>query len=816
VITKNETLKASARDNEKYRRIFSLFETAQIPLGFHDNEKKFTIDNYTIYYTNKLAALQTLEEVFINKAYYFHSAKINPFIVDAGSETGIATIFFKIFYPKAKILCFEPHPKAYEVLQKNININQLEDVTLVNAALAKTEGTAGFFGEIDSADPDTRGSSLLKAWGLQRTTSSKITVKTVKLSNYIKQPVDYLKLNVEGAEQQILEELGDKIKLIAKLLVKCHHSEKITQINDLETILDLLRKSGFSIKNKLQKHIKLIFPEITKQWVAKNDVQLCTLYLENTEMQKLSVLKDTSQTLRDKISALKIIALEKEIFLLRNIIDNIPSSIYWKDTAGNYLGHSAYAIQQLRETNIVPNATVNNIVGKSDYDIFTKKIADKYRENDLYVMQTQKESVLEEIIITPNNKKRVQLSSKKPLYDEQNELVGIIGSTVDITQHKRAQKLEIQLAEQEKFKQMAAQVAHDIGSPLGALQIIVDIRQDEIPEEPRIILRTAIARLTDIANNLLNYYRHSKPAEILLEEEQQKPLLLSLALSQILTEKKYQHQASLVEFDFVVTSECSFVCINVKQTAFKRMLSNLLNNAAEALEGKAGKVTLRLKVEKNEVVISIQDTGKGISPEIITKIMSNIEVATTKEEGHGIGLTQVREALQDNQGKMTIESELTKGTKINLTFPKIKPPNWIATTINLNKGDSIVILDDDVSIHNAWDLRFKDYQKDVNLKHFTLSQEAINFIRAFPERNKLFILADFELLKQKLNGLHVIALSKLKRSILVTSHYANQKVQYQAAQNRIKILPKQLAADIAIQIRMDPAIKSRDDMVEAG
>jgi hypothetical protein len=68
------------------------------------------------------------------------------------------------------------------------------------------------------------------------------------------------------------------------------------------------------------------------------------------------------------------------------------------------------------------------------------------------------------------------------------------------------------------------------------------------------------------------------------------------------------------------------------------------------------------------------------------------------------------------------------------------------------------------------------------------------------EKERLFLLSDYELLKQELNGLHIIAKSGIDRSILVTSHYADPLVQAQAAKTGTKILPKQLASEIVIAI----------------
>jgi len=274
-------------------RLVKCFNENGIYLDFDDSKKQVFLDNYIINYSNKLSAIQTLEEVFINMAYYFSSDKTDPFIVDAGCEVGVATIFFKIFYPNAKILCFEAHPYAFELLEKNLKINNLNNTIAINSALTNKEGTLDFFGEFNCDDPDTRGSSIISAWGLQRTTSSKIEVKSTVLSKYIDSPVDYLKLNVEGAEQQIIEELEtqNKLDFINKILIKFHYSKNTQHINNLNSIYALLAKRDFIVKNKIQKKPEQIFPNVTNNWLTESEVCLYTLSIEKNHRQILQRLE---------------------------------------------------------------------------------------------------------------------------------------------------------------------------------------------------------------------------------------------------------------------------------------------------------------------------------------------------------------------------------------------------------------------------------------------------------------------------------------------------------------------------------------------
>lgn len=203
-----------------------------------------------------------------------------------------------------------------------------------------------------------------------------------------------------------------------------------------------------------------------------------------------------------------------------------------------------------------------------------------------------------------------------------------------------------------------------------------------------------------------------------------------------------------VAFSYDFNPDSYFAFIRAEADPFRRMISNLINNAVEALEGKEGAVNLGLSIKNSTIRLTINDNGKGIPKEILEKIRNNIVVSSGKNKGHGIGLSQVRETLERNHGQFAITSEVGKGTEITLTFPLITPPRWIAEEILLNRDDTVVILDDDTSIHGAWEMRFKNYTNVVKLKHFTNATEAIDFINK-SDKQKILLLTDFELLKQE-------------------------------------------------------------------
>lgn len=514
----------------------------------------------------------------------------------------------------------------------------------------------------------------------------------------------------------------------------------------------------------------------------------------------------------DKISAIEI----NKIFL-ESITESLPQFIFWKDIDSVYLGCNK------NFADFVGLKTPHDIIGKKDQDLNWQSAGhttEAFRKGDVETLSGKPVTNQEEKLVLPNGKTLITLVSKLPIvYD--GKAIGIVGYFTDITEIRKTElqaklaleeaitlKLEnaahiAKLEAQEQISKNANQVAHDIRSPLSTLLILLKSCND-IPETTRIAIREAAVSIGDIANNLLSKYK-TKECDEKGYTEERTPLLLSATLLHSISDKKYQYTDLPVKFEHKLSPSSHFAFIRIGPSSFKRMISNIINNAVDAFEKREGKVTIKLDVTSKIAKISIEDNGKGMPQQVVEKILQNIEVTAAKAEGHGIGLTQVRETLMRNQGKISINSQINYGTQIILEFPRIKAPEWIVEEIKIGKEDIVVILDDDSSIHLAWDIRFEPILKKypgIQVHHFENGQEAIEFIKGLTEveKQRVNLLTDYELLKQELNGLHVIEKTKIKRSILVTSHYADHIVLERSRKMKTKILPKQLASEVLMII----------------
>lgn len=138
-------------------------------------------------------------EIFINQVYYFISKTNDPYIIDCGSNIGMSILYLKMLYPNSSILAFEPCDEAFSCLESNIRNNDLNSIIVNKIALSNKEGTIEFY-----YDQDYLG-SLLMSIKQDRMPKQKITVEASVLSKYIDRDVDFLKMDVEGAELEIIE-----------------------------------------------------------------------------------------------------------------------------------------------------------------------------------------------------------------------------------------------------------------------------------------------------------------------------------------------------------------------------------------------------------------------------------------------------------------------------------------------------------------------------------------------------------------------------------------------------------------------------------
>jgi FkbM family methyltransferase len=219
------------------------------------NLKETRIDNFKVYYRNRLELFRIKQEVFRDREYKFISENKTPFIIDCGCHIGLSIIYFKGLYPEAEILGFEPNPENFEILKKNIKVNKFTNVKVINAALSDTNGEDYLRISIRKERPWTWKDTIINnMWGNEEK-NKKIKVRTVKLSTYVAKPVDLLKLDIEGSEQIVLREIEEKLPLIKRINMEFHSTPSSRDINNFTIVEELLRRNSFNVKIQRKSNI---------------------------------------------------------------------------------------------------------------------------------------------------------------------------------------------------------------------------------------------------------------------------------------------------------------------------------------------------------------------------------------------------------------------------------------------------------------------------------------------------------------------------------------------------------------------------------
>jgi len=197
------------------------------------------IFGFEIHFFTYQIFLFMFEEIFISKEYQFTAKTERPLIFDCGSNVGTALIFFKRLYPHATILAFEPDKKTFDLLRKNVEINRFTDVRLYNNALFNREEVIDFY-----TDPENPG-SLMMSTQKDRLPKERNAIQALPLSKFIDRPVDFIKMDIEGVESLVIDELSEKQKFgfIGEMCIEYHHHIKPDD-DALSGMLKTLEKNG--------------------------------------------------------------------------------------------------------------------------------------------------------------------------------------------------------------------------------------------------------------------------------------------------------------------------------------------------------------------------------------------------------------------------------------------------------------------------------------------------------------------------------------------------------------------------------------------
>lgn len=181
-------------------------------------------------------------EIFLEQIYKFFIDVRSPLIIDCGANIGLSVIYFKQLYPEAQIIAFEPDANAFHALEVNVKAFHFPNVTLYQKAVWDSVTELSFL-------PDgTVGGRIVDGHSIDNV----VSVTTVRLKDFLNQHVDFLKIDIEGAEYDVIKDCRDFLRNVDYLFVEYH--SKPDTVQSLHEILQIIQNAGFRY------HIKDAYP----------------------------------------------------------------------------------------------------------------------------------------------------------------------------------------------------------------------------------------------------------------------------------------------------------------------------------------------------------------------------------------------------------------------------------------------------------------------------------------------------------------------------------------------------------------------------
>ncbi len=487
----------------------------------------------------------------------------------------------------------------------------------------------------------------------------------------------------------------------------------------------------------------------------QRDMKLSNIGLENRYNLRTVELQQVNQKLKRSENQ------------LRAILDNSQAVIYVKDVAGLYLlvNKEFESMYHVRE---------EDIVGKSDYDLFPEKVADSRWANDWKALVAVNPLQVEESFWLYEQLHNY-LSIKFPLWGDEDSPYGICNISTDISELKRTnealeelnrnleKKVELRTKELERSKERAdtanraksnflANMSHDIRTPMNAVlgftEILRASETDDRKQHYLDIIHSSGNALLTLINDILDLSKieagkldlqYSSVSVVDLVDEI-KMLLMHTANEkgvELRIEKRGEIPQALL-FDIV---------------RLRQILINLVGNAIKFTVQGYVKVIVEMRekseedAEDLELVFTVEDSGIGIPSEQQTSIFQAFEQSAGQKMSHfggtGLGLTISRKLIEMMNGTISLFSEVGKGSVFTVTFDDIErspreEKEDIAPSLILNKfsfESATILVADDI-----------DYNREL--------------IKLYLED------ADFTLLMAN-NGLEVLEILETKRIDLI-------------------------------------------------
>ncbi|MBV6470781.1 MAG: Sensor histidine kinase RcsC [Nitrospirae bacterium] len=271
--------------------------------------------------------------------------------------------------------------------------------------------------------------------------------------------------------------------------------------------------------------------------------------------------------------------------------------------------------------------------------------------------------VYEVEVLTKSGETRSVMVSVSPLHGVGGEILGVLGIARDMTETKR---LEQQIRNSEKLAsvgKLAAGVAHEINNPLGGiLNCLYNLRKGTLSPARRdeyvASMEDGLRRVQKIVRQLLDFSQQHNPELALADMNQVVNRVL------LLTDHLFAPQG--VRLETALAGDLPDIMID--RHMMEQVLMNLVLNAVQAMRT-GGVLSIQTAVEGGDCVVRIRDSGCGISPSVLPRIFDPFFTTKNEGEGTGLGLSVSLGIVERHGGKISVDSEVGKGTTFTVSIP---------------------------------------------------------------------------------------------------------------------------------------------------
>jgi PAS domain S-box-containing protein len=346
------------------------------------------------------------------------------------------------------------------------------------------------------------------------------------------------------------------------------------------------------------------------------------------------------------------------------LIEHSAGNLYWKDKQGRYLGCNANVSKMLNLN------SAEDIVGKTSeelcFDILGAEDTQKVLDMDTKVIQDGIEITCEEMGFNAQGEKAVYLSKKSPLRDGLGNIVGLMGTSIDITKQKQADLIR---------SEFIRNMEHDIRTPLVGIYGMAEILQEQDTDPQRLLFITEILKssqeLMGYCEGILDFAKiQAHTYGIRLESCSLRTIVESvMAMNQ--PAARHKNLEMSLDYDEKVPSQ-----ITSDPHRLKRIVMNLLGNALKFTKVGFVKISVlldRQDAEQSVVKIIIEDSGIGIAKEKQALLYEHFTRLNPSNQaifkGLGLGLRIVKQFVTELEGDIQLDSDLGQGTRCTVTIP---------------------------------------------------------------------------------------------------------------------------------------------------